>query len=282
MEIRATYGYVTGRVVSIQYPVVDGMVGLENPSITIRTIDGVEHTYEICAITGFSYPSQTGHNMQTSDLTDYGLKAGDKIKISYSPYTCNGSSIKAIKVYKDDYTKIVLDEDFEDGDFGDCVSTDNVFIRDLDGNYHNKVLTAEDKGREGSIVWRIQQDGDAALRDVTIKYRQRNILNTGFRFYVSYDEGQTWELICDQAETGEWQSDQYIYLTNVTANSMLLKCELDSEGTGDPDTWSCLDLIQVKIPTGDMIRAEEVDKLILAIGEVTKDSGDAIAKARNA
>ena len=282
VEIRATYGYVTGRVVSIQYPVVDGMVGLENPSITIRTIDGVEHTYEICAITGFSYPSQTGHNMQTSDLTDYGLKAGDKIKISYSPYTYNGSSIKAIKVYKDDYTKIVLDEDFEDGDFGDCVSTDNVFIRDLDGNYHHKVLTAEDKGREGSIVWRIQQDGDAALRDVTIKYRQRNILNTGFRFYVSYDEGQTWELICDQAETGEWQSDQYIYLTNVTANSMLLKCELDSEGTGDPDTWSCLDLIQVKIPTGDMIRAEEVDKLILAIGEVTKDSGDAIAKARKA
>ena len=282
VEIRATYGYVTGRVVSIQYPVVDGMVGLENPSITIRTIDGAEHTYEICAITGFSYPSQTGHNMQTSDLTDYGLKAGDKIKISYSPYTCNGSSIKAIKVYKDDYTKIVLDEDFEDGDFGDCVSTDNVFIRDLDGNYHNKVLTADDKGREGSIVWRIQQDGDAALRDVTIKYRQRNILNTGFRFYVSYDEGQTWKLICDQAETGEWQSDQYIYLTNVTANSMLLKCELDSKGTGDPDTWSCLDLIQVKIPTGDMIRAEEVDKLILAIGEVTKDSGDAIAKARKA
>lgn len=67
---------------------------------------------ENCVITRV----QTGNNMQASDLTDYGLVASDKIKITYSPYTSDGSSIKAIKVYKDDYNKVVINEDFEDKD----------------------------------------------------------------------------------------------------------------------------------------------------------------------
>ena len=281
VEIKATYGYIVGRVVSVQYPVVDGMVGLSNPSITIRTADGVEHTFEICAITSFSYPTQTGNNMQTSSLTDYGLVEGDKIKITYSPYTSDGSSIKAIKIYKDDYNKVVIDDDYEDKTFGDAIVKENVHICDLDGNYHNQVVTATNKDELGVLIWEITQDGDNAIRDITISYGSRNILGTAIRFYVSYDYGETWTLV-DEGTEDSWTNIQQVYIDGITANSMLVKCELDSRGTGDPDTWASLDKITIKIPTGDLVAAQAVDELILAIGEVTKDSKEAIEAARAA
>ena len=281
VEIKATYGYIVGRVVSIQYPVVDGMVGLSNPSITIRTADGVEHTFEICAITSFSYPTQTGNNMQTSSLTDYGLVAGDKIKITYSPYTSDGSSIKAIKIYKDDYNKVVIDDDYEDKTFGDAIVMENVHICDLDGNYHNQVVTATNKDELGILIWEIQQDGGNAIRDITISYGSRNILGTAIRFYMSVDGGQTWTLI-DEGTEDSWTNIQQVYIDGITTDNLLIKCELDSRGTGDPDTWSSLDKITIKIPTGDLVAAQAVDELILAIGEVTKDSKEAIEAAREA
>ena len=281
VEIKATYGYLIGRVVSVQYPVVDGMVGLSNPSITIRTADGATHTFEICAITSFSYPTQTGNNMQTSNLTDYGLVAGDKIKITYSPYTSDGSSIKAIKVYKDDYNTVVINEDFEDKEFGEYDYIENVHICDLDGNYHNQVVTATDKDQLGIMIWEIQQDGGNAIRDLTVEFGARNILGTSIRFYMSDDGGQTWTQI-GEGELDTWTTLQQIYIDGITANTVQIKCELDSRGTGDPDTWSSLDRITIKIPSGDLVAAQAVDELILAIGEVTKDSKEAIEAARAA
>ena len=281
VEIKATYGYIVGRVVSVQYPVVDGTVGLSNPSITIRTADGNQHTFEICGITGFSYPTQTGNNMQASSLTDYGLEAGDKIKITYSPYDTGDGSVKAIKIYKDDYNKVVINEDFEDKDFGEYDYIENVHIRDLDGNYHNQVVTAVDKDQLGIMIWEIQQDGGNAIRDLTIEFGARNILGTSIRFYISEDYGETWTEI-GQGQLDTWSVLQQIYLDGITANTVQIKCELDSRGTGDPDTWASLDLIRIKIPTGDLVAAQAVDELILAIGEVTKDSKEAIEAARAA
>ncbi|MBO5070506.1 MAG: hypothetical protein J6C37_09110, partial [Roseburia sp.] len=282
VEVKAAYGDVVGRVVSITYPVVDGTVGLESPYITIKDTDGNIREFELCAITAFDYPTMTGGAVKTSDLTDYGLVEGDKIKISYSPYVWKDTSTKAIKVYKDDYNKTVVNVDFEDGEFGDCYSVENLHIRDLDTNYTNQVATTLEKEELGSIIWEIQQDGDMEIRDITIEYAARAIMGTSLRLYLSVDGGETWTLLNEIVDDGVWQTAKTIHVDDITANTALVKVEIDSIGAEDPDTRASLDKISISIPTGDLVEAQKVDELILAIGEVTKDSANAIEAARKA
>ena len=285
VEVKATYGETIGRVVSIKYPVVDGLVGLENPYITIRESDGTVREFEMCTLTGFDYPTMTGPSMKNSDLTDYGLAEGDKIKISYSPYIWGDTDAKALKVYKDDNNVTIIDEDFEDGDFGEYYIMENLYISDLDTNYSNQVVTAVDKESLGNLIWKITQDDDKAVRDVSIEYAARAIMGTSMRFYISEDDGETWTQIDEIGgvkDASNWKDTKTIFVDGIEVNSVLIKCEIDSIGKKDPDTWSSLERIMISIPSADLVEAQKVDALILAIGEVTKDSGDAIAAARAA
>ncbi len=281
-SIRAVYGLVVGRVVSVTYPVVDGTQGLENPYITIKEADGTVHEFEICSITGFSYPTMTGSNMQTSDLTDYGLTEGDKIKISYSPYQWQDSSLKALKVYKDDYNKTVVNLTFEDGELGENTVAENVYVTRLDGNYANKVATPEDKSKVGSMTWEITQDDNMPIGDITISHACRSYSDTTVTYYMSTDNGETWT-VAGQDELNEmWQSTQTILIENIEANSVLIKAEMDPKDGMDPDTWTSIDKIIISIPSADLVAARAVDELIMAIGEVNENSGDAIKAARAA
>ncbi len=282
-SVRAVYGEVMGRVVSVEYPVVDGTVGLSNPYITIQKPDKTQLRLEICNLTGFDYPTMTGTNMNTSNLTDYGLKEGDKISVAYSPYVWKDSAIKALRLYKTTYNKNVLNENFEKEDWTEnALSYNNVHTCRLDENHADVVATALDKSQIGEIIWEISQDDSQPISEISLEYAGRSILGSYLQLYMSDDEGETWKLIADNGENGSFSTGNHVLLTDIEAGSVQIKAVVDSTECNDPDTWSALNFIRVEIPTSDLLKAQTVDALIMEIGEVTLDSKDALDAAKAA
>lgn len=242
-EIRAIYGVVHGSVVSVTLPVVDGNKGLATPKLTLKTDDGEIMEFELCAITSFNYPTKTGGSVNTSDLSDYGLAAGDTLTVKYSPYRLEGTPLEAISLYRGDHWDTVLTEDFEDGELGDVLTSDNVHICDLDSNYHNKVVAALDQSKVGSVVWKIEQEDGYAIGTLQVVYGARSILGTKVTFYISYDNGETWELLHEN-NCDDFAATQYITVENITQSSVQIKVVLDETNANNNDTWASLDKIK--------------------------------------
>ena len=282
-SVRAVYGEVTGRVVSVEYPVVDGTLGLSNPYITVQKPDKTQLRLEICNLTGFDYPTMTGTNMNTSNLTDYGLKPGDKISVAYSPYVWKDSAIKALRLYKTTYNKNVLDENFEKEDWAEnALSYDNVYTCNLDGNHPDIVATAQDKSRIGEIIWEISQDDSLPISEISLEYAGRSIMGSHLRLYMSVDGGATWEAIADNGDNGSFATGNHVLLTEIEAGSVQIKAVMDSTECDDPDTWSSLNYIRAEIPTADLLKARAVDAAIMEIGEVSLESGDILEAVKAA
>ncbi len=245
--ITAIYGHRSGKVKLIEYPVVNGFEEPTNAFITIEDQYGVWYRYELSSITAFDYPTMTGNGIFTSILTDYGLQYDDNIEISYSPYSCNGSELKVIKLYQPYET--VLDEDFEDGTWSEKVyAANNIYITRLDSNYSDLVAAAQDKNAVGSITWEIAKNDGSHIESIFMEYCARSILNTSLKWYLSADGGTTWELLKDNGDWGNFASPQTVYKTGIAAAAALVKVEMSSVGIGDPDTWSSLNSVIIKIP----------------------------------
>ncbi|WP_221469020.1 S-layer homology domain-containing protein [Cohnella nanjingensis] len=284
--IRVYYGRATGQITAIQPISIRGQ--LQNAFIEIDD----RYRFEIGSDAIIDSPNATGTNILTARIDDIGLKPGDEVTVVYSPYTYQGSSLRALKI--SEVYDTLLSETFEaeDGDWtARAYSTTNVIVESLDTNYKLKVARPENSSSPGILVWKI--DSPTPLSDLAIEYSGRAIMGNpdlqSVKWFISADNvGWT------QVGMIEPGSDENNFSLNRGINMDLggqttayIKAEIR---TSTNDTWACLNDVKIKKKAGlrevDSASISVVDDAALFAGEVAPvalqaryDNGEPVASA---
>lgn len=94
-EVYAWYGRITGTVESVEEMSLTGTVS--NPFVTIRLEDGTTKRLEIGAETLLSFTGATGEMGKLALVESVGLQVGQKVTVTYCPYTFNDRT-RAIEI----------------------------------------------------------------------------------------------------------------------------------------------------------------------------------------
>lgn len=245
--IRASYGVVSGTVVSLEYPQIKG--ASSNAFITIQDSEGQNYRFEIGAEAAFDYPSRTGVNILTAPIGDYGLKAGDAITVLYSPYNENRTEGLYRVLELTQPSEIVLSETFEtdswksSGEGYTVESYTNLTTGPLDTNYTYKVLYPQTTNTPSSIVWKLDNNGQS-FGWINVQFSGRCIMGSTMKWSYSTDNSQ-WTTIREYNGVPDWQSNDSmidLLLEGITESTVYIKCEMVSGS----DTWSSINDITIK------------------------------------
>ncbi|MFD0711686.1 S-layer homology domain-containing protein [Paenibacillus sp. GCM10027626] len=244
VRIYAYYGQIYGTITDIQPISIRGE--LRNAAIEI---DG-QHRFEIGADAVFETPKATGGNILTADTDDLGFELGDKVTVTYSPYTYEGSPVRVLKITEVYDTLISESFETEDGDWKSRAFTaDNIRIVPLDANYSVKVARPDNITQPGVLVWKLASG--TPFTDLAIEYSGRAIMGNpdaqSVKWYVSVDQEQWTEVgrIEPGGDENNFTLIRSIPLHDEIANltTLYVKCEIR---TTQNDTWASLNDVKIK------------------------------------
>jgi hypothetical protein len=270
VHVRAYYGQIFGTVTDIRPISIRGVSS--NAAIEL---DGL-HEFEIGADAVLDSPKATGSGILTADLDDLGFEIGDQVTVTYSPYTYEGSPVRALKIAEVYDTLVAETFELADGDWMErAFSVDNVRTVPLDANYADKVVRPDHISEVGSIVWRI--NSGTPMSELAIEYSGRAIMGNpdpqSVKWSISDDLTEWTEVggIEPGGEEGNFTLTRAIRLTDDVAGltTVYVKVELR---TASNDTWASLNDVKIK----KKAELRELDSAVISLPDGTLFAGQSI------